>query len=196
MRIAILSSSSGSTLRGIMKKQNSGQISPAQVVATVSYKKFSGSLEVAREYGCEAIFISPENLSRQEFDAHLALTLKNRKIDLVVLAGWMKILTNNFLVHFPNKVINIHPALLPKHAGLIDLNVHKSVIKAKDKKSGITIHLVTPQVDAGPILLQKKVKVLTNDTPEKLRAKVQSLERKWYPLVIRDFEKLFSAAKL
>jgi len=186
MRIALLSSTKGSTVEAILQAEKAGKLKPADVVCVLSNKKDAGALEVARQFGKEAIFLSPNNLTREEYDQHLALTLKNRGVKLVALAGWMRILSADFLAHFPDRVLNIHPSLLPKHAGLMDLDVHREVLKTKEKTSGMTIHLVVPKVDAGPIILQKEIAVEAGDTPESLKVKVQMLEKKWYPEAIRQ----------
>lgn len=186
MNIAVLSSTRGSTLEAILLAEKNGELNPAEVVCVASDKKEAGALEVARKYQKEAFYLNPQNLKREEYNSHLALTLKNRDVKLVVLAGWMRILSPAFLNHFPDRVINIHPSLLPKHAGLMDLAAHQAVLNAQEKTSGMTVHKVIPEVDAGLIVLQKEVDVAPNETAESLKAKVQVLEKKWYPVAIKE----------
>ncbi len=107
--------------------------------------------------------------------------LKNNNIGLICLAGFMKILSKNFVGNFKNKIINIHPSLLPKYKGL---NTHERVIKNKEKYTGCTVHLVTEKLDSGQIILQKKVKVLKSDTSKKLAKRVLLEENKLYPEAI------------
>jgi phosphoribosylglycinamide formyltransferase 1 len=119
----------------------------------------------------------------------LAKILKEHGVDLVVLIGYMRILTPEFVHQFPHRIINVHPALIPKFSGsgFYGANVHEEVLKSKEKETGCTIHFVEEEVDAGEIIVQKKVAVDPSDTPETLKDKVQALEKKWYPEVIRWF---------
>ncbi|MFA5948453.1 MAG: formyltransferase family protein, partial [Candidatus Gracilibacteria bacterium] len=127
----------------------------------------------------------------EENDMKIAEILKENKVDLVVLIGYMKILSEAFVRKFPKKIINVHPALIPKFCGknFFGANVHEAVLKAKEKETGMTIHYVEEGVDTGEIILQEKCKVDATDTPETLKAKVQALEKKWYPEVIRRLAK-------
>ena len=121
----------------------------------------------------------------------LANRLKDEKIDLIVCAGFLWKIPNNILKAFPNKIVNIHPALLPKFGGkgMYGLNVHKVVIDSKEKESGITIHYLNEHYDEGKIILQKKWEVASNETPESLAQKVQTLEYEWYPKTIEQLLK-------
>ena len=117
--------------------------------------------------------------------------LKDEKIDLIVCAGFLWKIPNNILKAYPNKIVNIHPALLPKFGGkgMYGLNVHKAVIDSKEKESGITIHYLNEHYDEGKIILQKKCEVTINETPESLAQKVQMLEHEWYPKTIEQLLK-------
>ena len=108
-------------------------------------------------------------------------------MDLIVLVGYMRILSDEFVQHFKWKIINVHPALLPKFGGpgYFGANVHEAVLESGDKKTGMTIHFVTEKCDEGPIIHQAETEIEPGDTPDHLNAKVQSLEMKWYPEVIR-----------
>jgi len=102
--------------------------------------------------------------------------LKEHNVDLILLIGFMRILSSTFCRNWAGKILNVHPSLLPKYAGRMDTNVHEEVLKNNDKETGCTIHLVTDEVDGGPIILQKKCKVDSSDTIDSLKSKVQNLE--------------------
>ena len=119
----------------------------------------------------------------------MALILKNEKVDLIVLVGYMRILTPYFVGEFKGKIINVHPALLPKFGGenFFGQSVHEAVLAAHESETGMTIHFVEEDVDSGKIILQKTCPVLPNDTSETLKDRVQALEKEWYPKVIQMF---------
>ena len=132
-------------------------------------------------------FISSKNKSRTEFDSEISSKLKLYQVDLVLLIGFMRILSFEFCEEWNNKVLNVHPSLLPKYAGGMDINVHEQVLKNKERETGCTIHLVTKNVDMGPILLQKKCNVSSDDTVESLKDRVQKLEGEAFIEVIKSF---------
>jgi phosphoribosylglycinamide formyltransferase 1 len=127
---------------------------------------------------------SKSNQSREDYDRLIAEKIP-KHTDIIACIGWMRILSPWFVRKFSNRIINVHPSLLPKHPGL---NAHSDVIKSNDKTSGMTIHVVTEHVDEGPILMQKSCPVLSGDTPESLKTRVQQLEKKWYPKVLQMIE--------
>ena len=114
-------------------------------------------------------------------------TLKEHNVDLILLIGFMRILSSTFCKNWSGKILNVHPSLLPKYAGGMDTNVHEEVLKNNDEETGCTIHLVTDKVDGGPIIIQKKCKVDSNDTIDSLKSKVQSLEGEAFLEVIPMF---------
>ncbi len=138
---------------------------------------------------CQTLYnqLRKRGKTREEIDQELAAILDEKQVDLSVLIGYMRILSDEFVKHFKWKIINVHPALLPKFGGpgYFGANVHEEVLKSGDKKTGMTIHFVTEECDAGPIIHQAETEVEPGDTVEHLQAKVQSLEMKWYPEVIR-----------
>ena len=127
--------------------------------------------------------------NRKIFELKTLKELKKRKIKLICLAGFMKILSKNFIKSFKYKILNIHPSLLPKYAGGMNEDVHGQVLKAGDKETGCTVHLVTERVDEGPILVQKKCPVLAEDTVSSLKERVQKLEGKALVEVIKNWKK-------
>ncbi|HHF7345657.1 TPA: phosphoribosylglycinamide formyltransferase [Legionella feeleii] len=175
IRLAILGSTRGSNLDALVTAIAKGQLSAA-ITLVLSNKIEAGILARAKNFGIKSIFVNPEGLSRENFDHHLSSLLHQHHIDLVILMGYMRILSASFVLNWHNRIINVHPSLLPAHAGLMDLAVHQAVLESADHLTGCTVHFVTEQVDAGPIILQKTCPVLPNDTPECLKARVQQLE--------------------
>ncbi|MCW8470569.1 phosphoribosylglycinamide formyltransferase [Fluoribacter gormanii] len=175
IRIAVLGSTRGTNLSALVAAIKQQRLS-ASIELVLSNKEDAPILEKAANFGIQSMFANPQGLSRMEFDNYLSKILKQHQIELVVLIGYMRILSAEFVSDWENKIINIHPSLLPAHAGLMNLDVHQAVLDAAEVETGCTVHFVTEQVDAGPIILQKKCPVLAGDTPELLKVRVQELE--------------------
>ncbi len=186
MRLAVLGSTNGTDLVPIVRAINSGELF-ASVEVVVSNNKSSGILEKAKGYGIENHFICHKNKKRGVFDFEISQILENKDVDLILLIGFMRILSSEFIERWGGKIINVHPSLLPKYAGGMNNSVHESVLAAGDKESGCTIHLVTKDVDCGPILLQKSCPVYENDSVESLRERVQKLEGESFIEVINNW---------
>lgn len=186
-RIAVLASTNGTDLQAIINELRADKMPGVELTIVASNKKKCYALKRAKEQGFPTAFISPKGKTREEFDRELAAILDEKQVDLIVLVGYMKILSEWFVDHFKWRIINAHPALLPKFGGpgYFGANVHEAVLKSGDKKTGMTIHFVTKECDAGPIIHQAEVEIEPDDTPDHLKAKVQSLEMKWYPEVVR-----------
>lgn len=191
-KIGILASTKGTDLQAIIDEMKAGKMPGIELAVVLSNKKDAYALQRAKDQGFHTMFIDPKEKTREEFDAELAKILKEHKVDLVVLVGYMRILTPDFVRQFPKKIINVHPALIPKFCGekFFGSNVHEAVLAAGEKETGMTIHYVEEGVDTGEIILQKTCPVLQNDTPETLKERVQALEKKWYPEVIRKLAKV------
>jgi phosphoribosylglycinamide formyltransferase 1 len=175
LKLAILGSTRGTHFLTIQQAICAGHLA-AQISVVLSNKQDALILQRAKNAGIDAIFIDPKNLSREQYDRQLLNTLKNYAIDIIVLCGYMRILSPLFVAEWHDKIINIHPSLLPDFAGFMDLAVHQAVLDAGVPVSGCTVHLVTDKVDAGPILLQKKCAIEASDTAQSLKVKVQALE--------------------
>lgn len=186
-KIVILASTKGTDLQAIIDEMKAGKMPGIELAAVISNKKNCYALERASEQGYKTIFVDPKDKTREEFDEELAKRIEENEADLIVLVGYMRILTPEFVRKFKNKIINVHPALLPKFSGkdFFGSNVHEAVLAAGEKETGMTIHYVDEGVDTGEIIIQKKCPVAPDDTPETLKEKVQELEKKWYPEVIR-----------
>ena len=175
IKLAVLGSTNGTDLRAIMAAISKGELD-AEVSVVISNRKSAYILERARNYDVPAIFISHKEKAREAFDAEMTTVLNKLGVDLVLLIGFMRILSPQFCRVWQNKLLNVHPSLLPKYAGKMDTNVHEEVLKNGDAETGCTIHFVTEEVDGGPILIQKKCPVYDNDNVDTLKGKVQALE--------------------
>ena len=165
-----------------------GKMPGIELACVLSNKESAYALERTREQGYEAIFVDPANKTREEFDAEMAEILEEHKVDLIVLIGYMRILSEPFVKRFENRIINVHPALIPKFCGpsFFGASVHEEVLKAGETETGMTIHYVDEGCDTGGIILQKTCPVTPDDTPDTLKDKVQALEKEWYPEVVRQ----------
>lgn len=175
IRIAVLGSTRGTNLNALITAIHQKNLA-ASIELVLSNKADALILEKAANFGIKSLFVNSQGLSRTEFDHCLSEILKQHQIELIVLIGYMRILSAEFVSTWEHKIINIHPSLLPAYAGLMNLEVHQAVLDAAEMETGCTVHYVTEEVDAGPIILQKKCPVRANDTPELLKARVQELE--------------------
>lgn len=173
--LGILGSTRGTDMQAIIDAIQQKTLA-ASIKVVMSNKEDAYILERARQNNLNALFIDPKGLSRDSYDQTLSDKMRAFNVDFIVLIGYMRILSAVFVKNWENKIINVHPSLLPDFAGSMDCDVHAKVLAAKVKETGCTVHIVTENVDAGPILLQKKCDVLENDTIETLKKRVQTLE--------------------
>lgn len=188
-RIAVLVSGGGTNLQAIIDAQKNGQITAGEVVAVVSSSRDAYALERARENGIDSFVVSrKECADQQAFSAKLISTLQNIKPDLIVLAGFMCILDGEFISNFENKIINIHPSLIPSFCGqgYYGLKVHERALEYGVKVSGATVHFVNEIVDGGGIILQKAVEVCQDDIAEVLQKRI--MEQAEWQLLPRAIE--------
>lgn len=177
-RIAFLVSGSGTNAENLIKRIKSGEI-PADPVIVISNKPGVKALEKAAALGVKTTVIDHKSYGeRVFFDKALDRSLEKHKIDIIVLAGFMRVLTDGFVKKYYGRLINIHPALLPAFPGAHGI---KDAWDAKVKETGVTVHFVDSGVDTGPIILQRKVPVLPNDTLETLEARIHKVEYEIYP---------------
>lgn len=175
INIGVLGSTKGTDLQAILDAIHSKKLS-ATVSTVISNRKNAYILDRAKDHSVPFYFISHKGKDRKDFDAEMTEVLKKHEVDLVLLIGFMRILSSSFCREWRDRILNVHPSLLPKYAGGMDTNVHEEVLKNKDKETGCTIHFVTDELDSGPILIQKKCAVEEGDTVETLKSKVQILE--------------------
>jgi len=175
IKLGVLGSTKGTDLQAVLDAVNNGLLN-AKVSVVVSNRESAYILERAKNHGVPTFFIPHKGKAREEFDREMTTVLQNYGVELVLLIGFMRILSVEFCQEWRDRILNVHPSLLPKYAGGMDTNVHAEVIKNDDAETGCTIHFVTEEVDAGPILSQKKCTVTPEDTVESLKTKVQALE--------------------
>ena len=175
IKLGVLGSTNGTDLQTILDSIASGELI-GEVSVVLSNRKNAYILERAKNHNVPAFFLSHKEKSREEFDAEMTAILKEHSVDLVLLIGFMRILSTKFCQEWRDKLLNVHPSLLPKYAGGMDTNVHEDVLKNGDAETGCTIHFVTDEVDGGPILIQKKCNIEPNETVDTLKTKVQQLE--------------------
>lgn len=184
LRIAILISGNGSNLQAIIDHQKQHP-DLYEIALVLSNKAGVFGLTRARNAKIDHQVINHQAFSdRESFDAEMQKTLDDKQIDLVVLAGFMRILTEGFTRHYLGRMLNIHPSLLPKYPGL---NTHQKAIDAGDSKHGLSVHFVTPELDGGPVVLQATVDVTPEDNAQSLQHKIHLKEHLAYPLVIEWF---------
>ncbi|WP_435259438.1 phosphoribosylglycinamide formyltransferase [Thioclava sp. FR2] len=183
-RVAILISGGGSNMLRLVEAMQSDGF--AEPVLVGSNDPSAGGLAKATALGVPTFAIDHRDFGkdRSAFEAELLKSLLAAQPDVLCLAGFMRVLTSDFVRHFDGRMLNIHPSLLPKYPGL---HTHQRALDAKDKEAGCTVHQVTAELDAGPILGQARVPVLESDTAESLAARVLVQEHRLYPMVLRRF---------
>lgn len=183
-RILVLISGNGSNLQTLLDHCASGKIA-GDVVGVISNRADAYGLVRAREAGvATAILAQQQFASRAEYDAALQALMADYQPDLVVLAGFMRILSADLVRHFAGRMINIHPSLLPKYQGL---HTHQRAIDAGDSEHGASVHFVTEELDGGPVILQARVPIFEGDSADEVAARVQVQEHSIYPLVVQWF---------
>lgn len=181
LKIAVLVSGGGTNLQAIIDKIENGTIENAEIKVVISNKKDAYALERAKKHGISGEYLSPKDFEkRQDFDAALLDTLQRHQVDLIVLAGYLVIVPQNVVSAYANRIINIHPSLIPSFCGdgFYGLKVHEAVLARGNKVTGATVHFVDEGTDTGPIILQKAVYVQEGDTPEILQKRVME-EAEW-----------------
>jgi len=173
-RVAVLISGRGSNLGALIAAQDASY----KIILVISNVEGAGGLDKARDAGIATSVIPHGGKTREAFDAELDASLREAGAELVVLAGFMRILSDGFVRGWEGKLINIHPSLLPAYKGT---KVHERVLEAKEALSGASVHFVVPELDAGPVIAQASVPVHPSDTPQTLADRVLAVEHKLYP---------------
>ncbi len=181
--VGVISSGRGENLRYILKAERSGYL-PVRVKMVLADQPKAGALQIAREFDVPCLYLDPSGLSREEYDRLLIQHLDSAGVELVVLTGFMRILSGAFVRHYKNRILNIHPALLPSFRGM---DAFQQALDHGVKWTGTTIHIVDEDVDHGPIIYQVPVPVRENDTHESLKARIQRAEQRAYPKAIKIF---------
>jgi phosphoribosylglycinamide formyltransferase-1 len=186
LALGILGSGKGSNCRAILEEIRDGKL-PAEAALVVSDVFDAGILDIAREFGVPNVYLPPGKFRTRldpSVEMELVRLLREAGVELVVLAGFMRVLKDPMLAAYPQRIINIHPSLLPKFPGI---DAWKQALTAGEKITGCSVHYVDAGIDSGEIIAQRKVAVLPNDTPESLHERIQIAERALYPEVIAQF---------
>ena len=186
LALGILGSGKGTNCRAILESIRSGAL-PAEVRVVISDVLDAPILEIAREFSVPNTYLPPGEFRTRfepKVEMELVQILRDASVELVVLAGFMRVLKSPMLEAFPRRILNIHPSLLPKFPGL---DAWKQALAAGEKTTGCTVHYVDEKIDHGDIIAQREVPILTDDTPESLHARIQIAEHELYPAVIAKF---------
>jgi phosphoribosylglycinamide formyltransferase-1 len=184
MKFAVFVSGNGSNLQAIIDAVSAGEIT-AELALVVADREDAFGLQRAEKAGIKTMVFNPKNYTNpQSVDRDIVANLKQQGIDFIVLAGYMKILTEFFVKEFPRKILNIHPSLLPSFKGM---NGIKDAYTYGVKQTGVTVHFVDEKMDHGPIIAQESIKVQENDTVESLEDKIHKIEHRIYPKAIQLF---------
>lgn len=186
LKLGILGSGKGSNCRAILEAIRDGRLS-AEVAVVISDNFDAGILEIAREFGIPNAYLAPGKFRTRlepETEAQLVQMLRDAGVELVVLAGFMRVLKEPMLAAFPRRIVNIHPSLLPKFTGV---EAWRQALEAGESVTGCTVHFVDAGIDTGDIIAQREVAILPEDTPETLHARIQIAERELFPEVIGQF---------
>lgn len=189
LNLVVLASGGGTNLQAIIDNIEAGKLN-AQIKAVISNNSKAGALERARNHNIPAIHLSHKQFATpEEFDEKLLSILKENETDFLVLAGYMKMLSPVIIRAYKNRILNIHPALLPSFggSGMYGIHVHEAVINAGVKVTGVTVHIVDEIYDHGAIVMQKTVPILDDDTPESLAERVLKVEHQTYSEAIQLF---------
>lgn len=191
LKVGVFGSTRGSDLPAVFESIQRGELKGlAKIAVVISDVKDAGILEKARNYSLSSMYINPrredgERKKREAYDKEIDEVLEREGVGLITFIGYMRLTSNWFVDQWRNKCMNIHPSLLPKYAGGMDLNVHEEVLKNGDKTTGCSLIFIDEGADTGPIILQKEVPVLDNDTPDTLKARVQAAEQEILPKGIK-----------
>jgi len=190
LNIAVFASGRGTNFEAILRAIESGKLHNLSIAAVISNNSDAPVLTIARENNIPAYHLSQKQFpSEEKFDEAILDVFDRHGVNFIVLAGYMKKLSTNLVRKFHNRILNIHPALLPKFGGkgMYGMHVHEAVIHSGDKISGVTVHIVDEEYDHGPIVRQRTVAVDENETPETLATKIHAIEHQLYPEVLQLF---------
>jgi formyltetrahydrofolate-dependent phosphoribosylglycinamide formyltransferase len=187
--IVVFASGSGTNFQSLINASLHGEID-ASISGLISNKHNIGAIKKAEEHHIPVCILNPSHFAdEQKYSTELLQQLVAWKADLIVLAGYLKKIPTSVIQVFPNRILNIHPSLLPKFGGkgFYGLNVHQAVIEAAETESGCSVHIVTPQFDEGPVIAQAKVPVLKDDSPQELAKRILKEEHRLYPKAIQQY---------
>ena len=176
LKVGVLGSTRGTALQGILDAIAAKTLN-VELVLVISDKPGALILERAKKFQVSTLFLDPAGLKRQDYDRQVSDALQHAGAELVLMIGYMRIVSASFVEEWKGRLLNVHPSLLPAFGGLMNQKVHEAVLVAGVSETGCTIHQVTEEVDGGPVVLQKRCVILPGDTPESLKDRVQTLEQ-------------------
>ena len=188
MKVAVMASGRGSNFQAIIDSSERGEMPNTQIVHLIADNKDAYAIQRASKHNIDYTVIESKKYSREDFEIRTLKVLQNKKVDVIVLAGFMRILTSKFINSYKNKIINIHPSILPSYGGkgMFGSKIHNKVIENNETETGITIHYVSNQYDSGEIIFQKKISIEDNETARSIEEKIHILEYEYYPKVIQS----------
>lgn len=188
LRVGVLASTRGTNLQALIDDINSGNDS-YEIACVVSNVYDAGALEKAKRNGIPAVFLDPAEKTKEEYDSKMVYVMQKYNVELVCLIGYMRVLNKVFIDAYKNRIINVHPSLIPAFCGpgYYGNAVHKAVLEDGCKVTGMTIHYVDEGVDTGEIICQKCCEIREHEDINDIRIKVQALEKEWYPKIVNDF---------
>jgi phosphoribosylglycinamide formyltransferase-1 len=188
LKIGVLGSTRGTALQGVLDAVASGGLD-VEIAVVISDKASAQILDRAAKHGVKTLHVDATGLKRAEFDERVSEALIGAGVELVLMIGYMRIVSKPFVDAWRGRLLNVHPSLLPAFGGMMNMSVHEAVIASGVAETGCTIHQVTEEVDAGPIVLQKRCAVLPGDTAEMLKERVQALEQVAFVEVLKDWRR-------
>jgi phosphoribosylglycinamide formyltransferase-1 len=189
LRVGVLGSTRGTALQGVLDALAAGALPGVELALVVSDRATAPILERARGAAVRAEWIDPKGLTREAYDERVTAALVEAGVELVLMIGYMRIVSPGFVEAWRGRMLNVHPSLLPAFGGLMNKSVHEAVLAAGVSETGCTIHQVTEEVDGGPIVLQERCAVLPGDTVETLQARVQALEQAAFVAVLQEWRR-------
>ncbi|MDE1155123.1 MAG: phosphoribosylglycinamide formyltransferase [Acidobacteriaceae bacterium] len=186
LKVGVLGSTRGTALQGVLDAIDAGTLQ-AEIVLVLSDREAAGILDRANAHHIPARFISAKGRVREEYEREVTAAFEQAGAELILMIGFMRIVTEVFVNAWRGRLLNVHPSLLPLFAGGMNLDVHRAVLESGAAETGCTIHQVTEAVDAGPILLQKRCPVLPDDTTDTLKERVQALEQQGFVEVLQSW---------
>ncbi len=187
LRVGVLGSTRGTALQGILDALRRHELPGVELALVVADKPNAAILDRAAQHGVDNLFLNPKGLEREMFDAEVTNAFQEADVDLILMIGYMRIVSREFIEDWRGRLLNVHPSLLPAFAGLMNRQVHEAVLAAGVPETGCTVHQVTEDVDAGPIVLQKRCRILEGDTVESLKDRVQALEQQAFVEVLQNW---------
>jgi phosphoribosylglycinamide formyltransferase-1 len=186
LKVCVLGSTRGTALQGVLDEMAAGTLD-VDLALVISDKAAAPILQRAANHGIRGLFLDPAGLKREAYDERVSDALRSAGAQLVLMIGYMRIVSAAFVDEWSGRLLNVHPSLLPAFGGLMNARVHEAVLANGVTETGCTIHQVTREVDAGPIVLQKRCAVLPGDTVESLKNRVQALEQEAFVEVLRNW---------